>query len=130
MDLKWKAVYSDGKSLNQYNEDGSVNKYPDIDRTILKYFELYGEDKLILRIHLEKERRLIYRRRVAKSLNGKQTVVYFAGWQKTIGNENIQSIAYIFEDGHIEMAGQWKGKSNWFYAPNLIKEEKDGSSDK
>ncbi len=125
MEITWKAVYPEG-CLNQYNEDGSVNKYTDIDRTMLKYFELYKEDKLILRVHLGDGKRLIYRRRVALGLDGKiKGVVYLLGWQKTVSGENIQSICYVFEDGHIEMAGAWDEKSPFSYAPNLIKEEKD-----
>ncbi|MCP6727577.1 MAG: hypothetical protein KJI69_06215 [Patescibacteria group bacterium] len=129
MELTWKAVYPEG-CLNQYNEDGSVNKYTDIDRSKLHSFELHKGEQLIFRLILEEGQRLIFRRRVAQNLKGDKFVVYLVGWQKTIGGENIQSISYVFEDGHIEMAGQWKEKSDWFYAPNLIKEEKDGSSDK
>ena len=124
MELTWKAVYSEGE-LNQYNQDGSVNKYTNIDRTILKFFELFDKDKLILRVHLGNDRRLIYRRRVSLSMEGTITeVVYLVGWQKTVGGENVQSISYIFEDGHIEMAGAWNEKSPFAYAPNLIREEK------
>ncbi len=125
MELKWKAVYLDGKSLNQYNEDGSINKYTDIDRSILQFFELYKENKLILRIYLGDGKRLIYRRRVTLNLLGKiKEVIYLVGWQKKIKGENVQSICYIFEDGHIESAGKWNDK-NIFYAPNLIKQEKE-----
>ena len=127
MELIWKAIYTEG-CLNQYNEDGSVNKYTDIDRTILKFFELYRENKLILRIHLGDEKRLIYRRRVTIGLIGEsgkiKDVVYLCGWQKTVGGENVQSISYIFEDGHIESGGAWNEKSSFAYAPNLIEEEK------
>ena len=125
-ELIWKAIYSDGKSLNQYNEDKSVNKYTDIDRTALKFFELYNGNKIIIRVHLGDDKRLIFRRRVSLSMNSTITeVIYLIGWQKTIGKENIQSISYIFEDGHIEMAGAWNEESPFAYAPNLIKEEKE-----
>ncbi|KKL95154.1 hypothetical protein LCGC14_1857460 [marine sediment metagenome] len=131
MELKWKAIYLDGKSLNQYNEDKSVNKYTDIDRTILKFFELYKENKLILRVHLDDNKRLIFRRRVSLKMGvGITEVVYLVGWQKTVERKNVQSICYIFEDGHIEMAGAWNEKSDFAYAPNLIEEEKDGSESK
>ena len=131
MELKWKAIYSDGKSLNQYNEDGSVNKYTEIDRTILQFFELYKEDKLILRVHLGDGKRLICRSRATMNTRGRVTErIYFAGWQKTVGGKNVQSICYIFEDGHIEMAGAWDETSQFAYAPNLIKEEKDGFKSK
>ena len=129
MEITWKAVYSDGKSLNQYNEDKSVNKYTDIDRSKLTSFELYNKTKLIFKLILEENQRLIFRRRVSMDFQGNTTmVVYLVGWQKTIGKENIQSISYIFEEGLIIMGGQWKEKSDWFYAPNLIKEEKDGTN--
>lgn len=125
MEITWKAIYSDGKSLNQYNEDKSVNKYTDINRSILQFFELYKEEKLILRVHLEDGKRLIYRRRVSLHISGTITqVVYLCGWQKKVEGKNVQSISYIFEDGHIEMAGAWNEKSPFAYAPNLIKEEK------
>lgn len=168
MELTWKAIYSNGKSLNQYNVDGSVNKYIDIDRSLLKYFELYqkiekksytiqleieksfssskviGKEaisykvveeprkhektKLILRIHLGDDKKLIFRRRVSLNISStsrKNTeIIYLVGWQKNVNGKNVQSICYIFEDGHIEIAGQWKEDSEWFYAPNLIKEEK------
>lgn len=127
MELTWKAIYSDGKSLNQYNEDGSVNKYTDINRNILEFFELYRENKLILRVHLGDEKRLVFRRRVTIGMSGNiKIVVYLVGWQKKVRGENVQSISYIFEDGHIEMAGAWNEKSPFAYAPNLIKEEKGG----
>lgn len=127
MELIWKAIYSDDKSLNQYNEDGTENKYTDIDRTILEFFEIYRDDKLVLKIHLGDGKRLICRRRVDLSIQKKKIVrvVYLVGWQKTINGENIQSICYVFEDGHIEMAGAWNEKSSFAYAPNLMKEEKE-----
>lgn len=122
MEITWKAIYSKGKSLKQYN--GKTNKYTDIDRDLLKFFEVYNQDKLILRLHLDKSKRLIYRKRVEQNvMTGKKSSIYLVGWQSTIKGENIQSINYIFEDGHIESAGAWDEKTI-FYAPNLIKEEK------
>jgi hypothetical protein len=125
MELIWKAVYTDGSSLDQYN-DGKVSKYTDIDRTKLQFFELWDKDKLILRLHLEPGRRLIFRKRVEQQImtSEKKTMFWMVGWQQTIKGENVQSINYIFEDGHVESAGAWDEKSI-FYAPNLTKEEKD-----
>jgi len=112
MELIWKAIYSDGKSLNQYNE-GKTSKYTDIDRNLLQFFELYNGDKLIFRVHLDDGKRLIFRKRVSQEMNsGNKKNVYLVGWQKKIGGENVQSIAYIFEDGRIELAGAWNEKSN------------------
>ena len=44
MNFAWKAIYSDGTILPQYNEDGSKNGYENIDRTRLKSFCIYGDD--------------------------------------------------------------------------------------
>lgn len=126
MAITWKAIYNNGMRLPQFNEDGSENKYPEIDRSRLSAFEIYNMDKLILRIHFEKGRRLIYRKRVSRGLSGKQQAIYLIGWQQTIAGQNIQDIAYVFEDGHIELAGKWKEDHRWFYAPNLIAVERNG----
>ena len=124
MELTWKAIYLDGKTLNQYNEDRSVNKYTDIDRSKIHSFELYKnyerwkyywtsnwelsrtsfiEKKLIFRLILEKGQRLIFRRRVAMNMQSTiKEVIYLVGWQKNIKGENVQSISYVFEDGPAE----------------------------
>jgi len=125
----WKAVYSNREVLNQYNEDGSCNQYPDIDRDRLEYFDIVEGDKLIFRLHLEAGRRLIYRKRVAQDMmSGAKTFVFLVGWQATVNGKNVQDIAYVFEDGHVELAGKWKSDSRWLYAPNLIECERDGKS--
>ena len=37
------------------------------------------------------------------------------GWQQKINGKNIQSINYIYDNGHIEQAGEWVGgKSTQF----------------
>ena len=38
--IYWKAVYKDGTSLCQFEDDGVENKYPDIDRYKLTAFEI------------------------------------------------------------------------------------------
>ncbi len=122
----WRAVYEDGSGISQIENDGSTNKYQDIDRTKLKFFELWKENKLLFRLHLEEGRRLIYRRRVTINMNARvKWVVYLIGWQQTIQGRNVQDIAYIFEDGHVELAGKWKDDRT-FCAPNFIDCERGG----
>lgn len=120
--IYWKAVYKDGKSLTQFEEE-KENKYPDIDRSKLAVFEIRKaamdgqEDRVLFKLFLEPGRRLIYRRRVLKRYKFGKTgnpepagteIIYLAGWQATIGGRSVQDIAYVFEDGHVELAGQWK----------------------
>lgn len=129
MEITWRANYHNGNYLNQYNEDGSVNKYTDIDRSLLESFELRKVDGnsniLFFKLLLEKGQRLIFRRRVQVDVSGNTvSTMYLVGWQKNIKGENIQAISYVFEDGHVVMAGQWKDDTRLFYAPNLIEEEK------
>jgi len=124
----WKAIYEDGTSLCQYEEDGTENKYPDIDRSKLATFEIRkaaaGDkpDRLLFKMFLEPGRRLICRRRVMdkykiggnaglKMRKYKQELVYLVGWQATIGGRSVQDIAYIFEDGHVELAGMWRNEA-------------------
>jgi hypothetical protein len=120
----WVANYNDGGHISNSEIFGAKSKYTDIDRSKLKSFELYLDGKLIITLHLEPGQRLIYRRRATKNIMGNEnTAVHLVGWQKTINGSNVQSIAYIFEDGHIELAGQWNNKHAWFYEPKLMEEE-------
>lgn len=124
--IYWKAIYKDGTSLCQYEEDGEENKYPDIDRYKLAAFEIRKAgmvqpksvpDQLLFKMYLEPGRRLIYRRRVQEKMRfgkkgpeiikGSREVIYLVGWQATIGGRSVQDIAYVFPDGHVELAGKW-----------------------
>ena len=121
--IYWKANYTNGTSLCQFEEDGTENKYPDIDRYKLASFEIRkaaaGEllDRLFFKMYLEPGRRLIYRRRVREKMRfgktkpelvkGSTETIYLVGWQATIGGRSVQDIVYVFEDGHVELAGKW-----------------------
>jgi len=107
--ITWNAIYKDGTNLPQYNVDGAVNKYPDIDRSKLEFFELNQGEKLLFKLHLEAGRKLIVRRRTMQSLLGtNKKVVWMVGWQWNANGRNVQDIAWVFEDGHVELTGQFK----------------------
>jgi len=109
-DIYWKAVYKDGRNLSQFNADGTENKYPDIDRNNLLFFELLKGDSLIFRLHLEAGRRLIVRKRVIGKVFDPKSLkaVWMIGWQWNANGRNVQDIAWVFEDGHVELTGQFK----------------------
>lgn len=119
--MKWIARYNDGDILPQYNEDGSENKYADIDRGRLTEFALFDDlDQPVFALHLDPGQRLIYRRRVWQPAGGDNFVVYMVGWQMTVGGQNVQSIAYISEDKQIHMAGAWRDNHPWFYSIEAV----------
>ena len=119
--INWKAIHNDETVVTQ--RDGK--KYTDIDRAQLNQFCLYDNDKLVLVVHLDKNKRLIYRRRVAKLMSkGTEEIIYFAGWQETVNGKNIQQISFLFEDGHIEIVDGFKEKHKWFYPIVFLDEEK------
>jgi len=135
--IYWKAVYDDGTELLQFEEDGTENKYVDIDRHRLKFFDLFKGTRLIFRLHLEEGRRLICRARHSGKIKTMilrsktkpaplkpAETIWLVGWQQTIGGENIQDIAYIFEDGHVELAGKWKDERIFQPVENLLECEK------
>src|SRR5574342_774232 len=123
--MQWVAHYSDETELPQYNADGTENKYADIDRARLQYFEFRDTGRIVLRTYLEPGQRLIYRRRVEKRPGEPDIVVYMAGWQQTIAGQNIQSISYIFPDGAVIQAGRFDEASRWFYSIVPVPCEKD-----
>ena len=128
-ELNWKVIYDDETELSQSNEDGSYNKYKDIDRSkVISKFLLYKEGKLVLVVHLDKNKKLIYRRRVAmKMLSGAQEIVYLVGWQENLNGSNSQHISFIFEDGHIEVVDRFYKGHPWFYPINFLEGEKYSS---
>jgi len=125
--LIWNAVGNDGSYLPQYNEDGKENKYTDIDRDTLERFVLTdaqtGKAKLVL--NLDSEKKLIFRRRTAKSVDNEiKEVVYILGWQQNIAGHNVQAIAFYFEStGHIEMTDGFTKDHRWFYPVTFLPEE-------
>lgn len=109
MPIQWRAHYSDGTSFPQYNPEGTENRYADIDKGRLIAFELEQDDRPIFCMHLDAGARLIYRRRVFMRPGEGQIVFYLVGWQKTVGGENVQSVAIIPENNpQIHMIGKWR----------------------
>lgn len=113
MGILWRARYKDGTTLEQYNSDGEANGYENINRDKLDAFEIFDskDKRLILRMFLEPEQRLIYRRRVWQDFRtgNIKFYLYMIGWQQTIKGQNIQSLNYIYPDGHVEQGGKWIG---------------------
>ena len=120
----WKAIYSDGSSLPQFNENRSENKYFDIDRSRLVQFVLYRNGAPAVVIHLSGNKKLIYRMRRAMDNKGYHEDVYIAGWQEKRNGQNVQMIMALFEDNHIEIFDRFKEKHPWFYSINFIQEER------
>lgn len=119
----WEAVYNNGESLLQFSPDGKENKYADIKRAVLKQFILYRHKLPAIVIHFDGAKRLIYRMRNAMNNHGYSETVYLAGWQETRDGKNTQMIAFLFEDGHIEIVDRFYADHTWFYAIRFQKTE-------
>lgn len=120
---RWIAKYSDGTELKQVEGD-VINRFKDIDRSRLITFILERGDKPFIVIHLDSNKRLIYRRRVAKSLiSGSEQVVYLVGWQEKVEGANKQFLNFLFEDGHIEIVDRFCDGHKWFYPIKFLPEE-------
>ena len=136
MSIFWKAIYEDNTELSQYNVDGSENKYTAIDRSKLSkflllegYIDLEGHwaeklPKIIL--HLDKNKRLICRKRVAVEVGRRRSeeFIWLVGWQENKEGMNVQMICALFQDGHIEIVDKFKEGHPWFYPVILLPEER------
>lgn len=123
--LRWAAVYNDGSHLPQYNEDGSENKYTDINRDILKQFLLLDETSVRFILNLKPEYKLIYRRRTAIKMDSKvKGIIHIVGYQQNINGGNIQYINFISDStGIIEVTDGFKEDHKWFYPVRFLPEE-------
>lgn len=120
----WMAGYNDGTLLTQYEPDGRENKYTDINRSKLTRFILFRAGKPLVVIHLDNNKKLIYRMRRAQNNKGYEEVVFFAGWQERRNGNNTQMIMFLFEDNHIEIVDRFYENHLWFYAMNFLPDEK------
>ena len=125
----WKAIYRDGSCLMQFNSDGSENRYTAIRRNELSQFLLFHGGEVLLVLHLDEGKKLIYRRRVAvhfkigpQGKTGEESV-YIVGWQENRRGVNVQSLCFVFEDGHIEVLDRFCEGTRWFYAVKFLPEE-------
>jgi len=115
--MKWLARYNDKTELHQVNDDGSENRYVDINRAKLESFALYSDEgRHLFELHLDQGQRFIYRKRVEQRTGESPFAVYMVGWQKTVNGVNVQSIAYVTESGQVHMAGAWREDHPWFYS--------------
>ena len=122
--VSWKAVYNNGTYLTQYNENGTENKYTDINRLILSTFLLIKDSKPILIIHLDKNKRLIYRKRVTMTMDNRITrIVHLVGWQENKNGVNIQCLCFVFPDGHIEVLDRFRKDAILFSPVKFLREE-------
>lgn len=115
--LYWKAVYQkdgeldENEFLSQFKEDGTENKYADIDRWRLGRFDLirHEDNKAVYSVYLHSDQRLIWRRRTFKDLHSGEIkqVMHVVGWVMTIqtpkGPKNVYAFNYIHEDGSISL---------------------------
>lgn len=122
--LRWVAVYNDGLRLPQYNEDGSENKYTDINRDILKQFLLLDETSVRFILNLKPEFKLIYRLRTIKINNDVKERVHIVGYQLNISGKNIQHINFIVDStGVIEVTDGFRENHAWYSSINFMPEE-------
>jgi hypothetical protein len=118
----WTAVYQDGTHLTQYDPAGGPPRSTEaIDRAHLAAFVLQGEDGTPVYVqHLKPGQRLIYRKRTENETGRSQDfVAHLIGWQETVYTRdgrprNVQHIAHVWENGHIEATGRFYAGHPWF----------------
>jgi hypothetical protein len=124
MGVEWKAFYNDNTSLPQFNADRSENRYIDIDRSKLVKFVLYQNNLQKVVVHLDSNKKLVYRRRVAISATSQiKQEIWLVGWQEKISGRNIQQLIFLFDDGHIEVIDRFR-EEHPFDEIIFIEEEK------
>jgi len=128
MEFFWRAIYYDHVAIDQYDASGEriVRGYEDIDRERLMAFDIRekGTERLILRIYLGGDKRLIWRERNYIQTNRagetvKRERIHLVGWQRTVGGRNVQAIAFVYPDGHIRIIDRWHEHHEIFHAPTI-----------
>ncbi|SNQ59538.1 hypothetical protein [Candidatus Methanoperedens nitratireducens] len=128
--LTWRAIYDDGTVIDQFNETREPIEVSSeiIDRKKVKTFLIMQGQVPVFRLELNEGQRLFYRRRTSISAGIEQTkdqICHIAGWQQNIQGEMKWRIAFIFEDGKIEIKDKFIEGHPWFYPIVLTDKEKE-----
>jgi len=103
----WRAIYKNGESLEQFDEDGNEILFEEIDQDRLKSFAWIPEDesKPSYKLELKDYQRLIaFRRKFINTRGFKGLLCYALGWQATINGINYKTIMFINpKDGSVIM---------------------------
>jgi hypothetical protein len=121
MAYEWEAEYNDGTSLKQ-----AGNAYHDIDQSRLRAFLLVEGETPRLRIEFNPGERLVWRRRVERSLDGSDLrVCHIVGKRVAVADGlEVSSVACIFEDtGELLTADGFDDNHPWLYAPQYLEHE-------
>lgn len=104
MQLHWMAHYDDGSFYSQLDN----GKYYHIDRDNLKAFDVWMENRLLIRLDTEADskgkKRFFWRKRHRMTTTGIKQYVYLCGWEQ----DGHYHTCYAFEDGSVIMGGQWR----------------------
>jgi hypothetical protein len=125
--LTWRAIYDDGTAVDQYDEKRDPIEVSSevIDRKKVKTFLIIWDQVPVFTLHLEEGQKLFYRRRTTLTV-GKE-ICHLAGWQQEVGadGEMVWRIAFVFEDGRIEIKDKFIENHPWFYPIVLTDKEKE-----
>lgn len=111
MTYTFSATYKDGKRLTLSPE----LSYDDLPRDGIDTFEVTTDGGSFFTLKLDEGQKLIYRKRVEKTMGQPDYVVYLFGWRK----DGYQSINYLSQDGVIIQAGKFVDTDPWMYTPTL-----------
>lgn len=101
LQFNWIAEYEDGTSIPQYDKQGNPNKIDDLDKDKLRYFALIPKKEGLFKyiVELDPSKDLIfYRRNMGNLKDGIKKVLYFIGWKKKIGDQEIKNQICIDPD--------------------------------
>ncbi len=122
----WKCLLQDGTLLEQIDDkrDPKEISTDSFNHSKVETFALFNGENLVHILHMDHGQTLIYRRRTELAAGeGIPLVCHLVGWQMTVNGEQVQSIAFCFEDGVIETIGKFRDNHPWFYSVTPTKKE-------
>jgi hypothetical protein len=110
----WFALLRDGQTVQQF-ENGKEQSSEVLYGKDLSYFALLSNGQPVHIQYIDPGYRLIYRRRVQKKPECPDLVCHLVGLTKQIGEETVQHVSFVFENGPTHCIGQYQSNHPWFY---------------
>lgn len=105
----WRAHYSDGTALNEYDEAGQSHGFAEVDQSRLVGLEFVSSEGGARGIFVKLEsdaRPILFRNKrihfnAADGSQWQGETITVLGFQKTIRNKNVKAMMVLYEDGSV-----------------------------
>lgn len=119
--MMWRAVYSDGTALSQFDSDGSEHKYTEIDRSKTCMIQLVENCEPVFSMPLKEGQCFFIRQRVTIDLHAREKQrVWIVGWRQKKLLRTDMKVNFVYSDGKVETLDEFQPDHRLYRPINFL----------